>query len=145
MHYLVYLCPHLIWLLSFLSPPSIPSSSLQSTSSLRGQFRIMSTLYSGIRKQVCIVSVENNYVCKRSIKLSETMNSMVEINFSFIVYFLQGVSKKLDFMISALYGFSCPMWAFRGLLDTLGGSYIKIKICQVISKAFQIFLHDVDP
>ena len=34
--------------------------------------------------------------------------------------------KKLVFRISTLYGFFCPMWAFRGLLDILGCSHIKI-------------------
>ena len=41
-----------------------------------------------------------------------------------------GVPKKLEFRISVLYGFYCAMWAFRGLLNILGGSYIKIKYCQ---------------
>ena len=56
---------------------------------------------------------------------------------------LQGVPKNI--MISALYGFSCSMLEFRGLLDILGGSYIKIKSCQVISKAFHMFLPIVYP
>ena len=32
--------------------------------------------------------------------------------------------KKLVFRISELYGFSYHMWAFKGLLDILGSSYI---------------------
>ena len=50
-------------------------------------------------------------------------------------------------VISALYGFTCPVWAFRGLLDKylLGGSTIKIKSYQFKSKAFHIFLPNVDP
>ena len=52
---------------------------------------------------------------------------------------IQGVPKRGGLRISALYVFYCATWAFRGLLNILGGSYIKIKYCQAILKAFHIF------
>ena len=58
---------------------------------------------------------------------------------------LQGVQKKVGLRISALYVFYCAMWAFIGLLNILGGSYIKIKYYHAILKAFNIFLPNFDP
>ena len=48
--------------------------------------------------------------------------------------------KKRELRISALYVFYCAMWAFRGLLNILGGFYIKITYSQAILKA-----HIFDP
>ena len=56
-----------------------------------------------------------------------------------------GCPKKGGLRISALYVFYCAMWAFRGLLNILGGSYIKMKYCQALLKAFHIFLPNFDP
>ena len=53
--------------------------------------------------------------------------------------------KKGGLRISALYVFYCDMWAFSGLLNISEGSYIKIKYCQVILKAFHICLPNFDP
>ena len=68
--------------------------------------------------------------------LNIALTLSIEIKNSSVPHKSTGCPKKGGSRISALYVFYCAMWAFRGLPNIFGGSYIKIKYCQALSKAF---------
>ena len=61
----------------------------------------------------------SSHIFSRDSDLTST-NVSLSVRLSVTDQYVQGVPpKKLVFRMSALYGFSCLMWAFRGLFDIL--------------------------